>query len=594
MRSRVVLPAVMLMLAIIACGPLGAITSGEQPVEQDAVATLPPEVDAQPAEADAPVEEPIEGVEEAPIVDIEISELAPLQYTAGEGLDVLAMALSPDGTQLATTGWTGGAVSLVVFIDTATGVATLTPEERTGWGLNNTITYMADGGSVVITDLVAILGEFDSTTFDLTTEDRFDPYPGDDTIQMVAGSNDDTIYTLVSTGEVAEVRVPSGEVINRSQVFDSRDVVDLTRLANGNLIAIGADTEFDQTKMVVELAPNLSELVAVPVQLPVSAAGSADGSLIALHTALNGQIFLVGSVLELPDAEPIGQFCNDRSDIAFSPAGNLMAITATRCSHQIYDVATGQLVFDSNDSRGGRGAAFSPDGTRLYLGTDDRGVAVYEVPVPEGFVAAEPPPATEPETPADSAEEGEEASPDAESAAPVDGDEIIPIPQNDEELDLLPFADDSLPFGEAATFCPEILPDTDFENIFGVAVLSRFPDDFESLGAVIACRADFEDGTGAEVIFRLFPGSLDAQLWWVEEQYFISEEGTATLLDGIGDRAAYIEAPAGEATDTPAVLHFYVNDYYVLMRTINTTTGDDQRLLETLADLVIQNLAGLL
>ncbi len=590
MKRRLTMPVASALFALLACGPLGAITGGEG----DAVATLPTAAEEEIAEetpvdpsTDAQVDAPAEAAE--PVDSITVTELAPFQYTSGGGLDVVALTLSPDGQQLVSAGWGDGVGnSRVVFFDVVSGTPAPSPEERTGWGLSNRITYLAGGDLVITTDLIGILGAFDATNYELRGGGSIDPYPGEDTLDLVTGGAD-TIFTLKNTGEIAEVSIPSGQVVNSVQVYTSPSVDDLIRLPNGNLLAIGSDVEFDDAKALREFRPDLTLVSETIIDRAIKVGVSADGSQVLLQTK-DGSLYLVASIAEVATSEPIGTLCSNPADIAFSPAGNLIAVTAENCAQQIYEVETGALVYDSNDANGGRGAVFSLDGTRLFMGTQDRGIAVFEVPTPEGFVPAEAP-AVE-VAPAETEEASEPAS-ESDEAAPAEVDtELIPIPQNDAELDALPFAADTVSMGEAANFCPEFVTDADFEGIFGLPVINRFNDDFEAFGPVIGCGVTFEDNSLTEYIIRRFPTERDAQLLWVEEQYFYNlDSETVVFYEDIGTRASYNALPAAaqEGSDAPQVLQFYAGEYHVMIRYINTTT-DVQSLLEALARLIVERI----
>lgn len=505
MKSVKTVAIIMALLTSLACGSLtGGPSSPLEELQTEVAGT-----------SIALTEQPIDT---GPIA---FTEGRNLRLSGADSQDVVAMDLSEDGTLLAAAGYGG---SSVVLFETETTAGRQTAVVSQGVGLNNGVAVDADSAYAAVRDATGGLLLVEARVGTLVADEAIT-----DNIERLASSGSGSMIGLTSDGMLVEVELPNGDLSRQAQIFDQSGSA-LALLSDGSVLAAG-DGE------VKLLSADWDEQASVDLNVAAVAAAP-NGSTYAVLAS--GDLYLTTDVSSLSqDATPDAVLCPSAADLAFSANGSLVASVGPNCPVQVVEVATGDVIYDTGDTRGGRGIEFSPDLTSLYAGTSNAGVQQFDI---DGL---QPPLAQEPT-----------------SEGPVS----FSIGGSSEE---------------ATAFCNALLTDDVLENIFDQAVVERRAGEVDLGAQTNSCSIIFSDGSAARVELQTYANALEASSRYNGSLDTATIDETAELITGVGTVAFYNTADQSfNARQGP----YFVNVVY------EETNVDPRFLVEELGAFVIGTL----
>jgi len=283
---------------------------------------------------------------------------------AGNGEGVLSVAVSPDGTRLAS----GSYDRTVRQWDAASGklLATLAGHEGEVWS----VAFSPDGMRIASGSQDKTLRLWDAASGKLLVT-----LAGEDPVNSVAFSPDGT--RLVSGSDDKTVRLwdaASGELLatlagHKGMVFSVAISPDGTRLASGSV---------DKTVRLWDAASGgLLATLAGHEGTVNSIAFSPDGTRLA-----SGSVDKTVRLWDVASGKPLATLAGHEGNVisvAFSPDGTRLASGSDDGTVRLWDAASGELLatLAGHDSWV-YGVAFSPDGTRLASGSQDRTLRLWD------------------------------------------------------------------------------------------------------------------------------------------------------------------------------------------------------------------------
>ncbi len=460
-----------------------------------------------------------------------------LRVTGVDSQAVDGLALSADGGTLAVAGF-GGDTGLV-FFDTVRGPARLSPVVGEQLGLDNVITFSPDDTYVATRDVAGGLILIDVETTERLQDDDISLPDGAEITRFVFALTGDSIIGLTSQGALVELEMPSGDLIRETQIYAEGGGRSISLLPDGGVITAGLNANGEIT--VNTLSPDWDNLRTIDLPAVEIRVAPATG-VIALYAP--GAIYIAEDVTAFSaNIPPDFEVCDQEGNAAFSPDGRFLAIVAPSCPVQVYDVASGELIFDTDDERGGHGVAFSPDGLRLYAGTNAMGVAVFDVVL---------------------------------DFAAVEG---LPTPFVEERPTPLSFG--SGPDPEAISFCEEIVPNDLLEDIFDQDIVERRSGNVNIGAETFSCGVEFTDRSRLTAEVQVYASALEASARFSQPSEDALNNGTFERIDDIGTESFF--------NTQDQRVYSYRGPYFIIL-SYAQTPAEPRLLLEELGQAILDTL----